>query len=81
MNEPSLTYDTVVDLVLRLSRADRARLIAQVAPTLVEDTAVKPPKQSSYGILADLTIDLSAADIDEARREMWKNFPREDIGR
>jgi hypothetical protein len=27
----------------------------------------------------DLNIDLSADDIDEARREMWKNFPRGDF--
>jgi hypothetical protein len=31
------------------------------------------------GRWADLGISLSAEEIDENRREMWKNFPREDI--
>lgn len=73
MSEQPLTYETVVALALRLSRKERARLIAQIAPTLVEETVVQGPKRSSYGILADLNIDLSAEDIDEARHEMWTN--------
>lgn len=80
MSEQYPFYNTVIELALRLSRAERARLIAQIAPTLVEDTpANKTSKRSSYGILADLGVDVSAEDIDQARREMWSNFPREDI--
>jgi hypothetical protein len=37
------------------------------------------PKQSLYGLWADLGIDISEEDIDQIRREMWGNFPREDI--
>jgi hypothetical protein len=41
---------------------------------------VKPaPKRSLLGLLADLGPAPSAEDIDEARREMWANFPRDDI--
>ena len=36
------------------------------------------PRKSLYGLLAD-TPSISAEDIDEARKEMWGNFPREDI--
>lgn len=32
-----------------------------------------------YELWADLGIDLSEKEIDEARREAWANFPREDI--
>ena len=39
----------------------------------------RPPVQSSAGLWEDLGVDISAEDIDEARREMWGNFPREDI--
>jgi len=78
INQP-LSYDAVIDLAMRLTRTERARLIAQIAPTLVEETPVRSAKRSSYGILADLNVDLSAEDIDEARRELWTNFPREDI--
>jgi len=31
------------------------------------------------GLWADLSIDLSTEDIDEARREMWTDFPRDDF--
>lgn len=79
MTEQPLSYDTVVALALRLSRAERARLIAQIASTLVTDTPADQPVQSLRGILSDSP--LSADDIDAARREMWGNFPREDIGK
>jgi hypothetical protein len=31
------------------------------------------------GLCADLNVKLSAEQIDEARREMWADFPRGDI--
>lgn len=37
------------------------------------------PRKSMLGILAHLGSAPSAEDIDEVRREVWKNFPREDI--
>jgi hypothetical protein len=40
---------------------------------------LRPPRQNGRGLWADLNIDLSAMEIDEARREMWKNFPRDDF--
>jgi hypothetical protein len=33
--------------------------------------------RSAKGLWSDLAVSLSAAEIDEARREMWKNFPRD----
>ena len=38
----------------------------------------KGPLRSPAGLLKGLGIDISEADIAEARREMWGNFPRED---
>ena len=37
------------------------------------------PRRSSEGLCADLGVDITAEDIAQARREMWGNFPREDI--
>jgi hypothetical protein len=37
------------------------------------------PLRSIAGLCEDLGSDISAEDIDQARREMWGNFPREDI--
>jgi hypothetical protein len=37
------------------------------------------PRKSLAGIWADLGIDLSAEEIDQARHEAWTEFPRRDI--
>jgi hypothetical protein len=37
----------------------------------------KPPRHNIIGLLADLKVDLTEANIAEARREMWANFPRD----
>jgi hypothetical protein len=39
----------------------------------------RAPHKSLAGAWADLGVDLSAEDIDEARREAWTKFPRQDI--
>ncbi len=37
----------------------------------------KPKRQISLGIAEDLGIEITSADIGEARKEMWANFPRD----
>jgi hypothetical protein len=44
------------------------------------ETAKRPPFRSPEGILADLNFTLTEEDLAEARREMWANFPHDDIG-
>ena len=39
----------------------------------------KKPLRSVKGLWADLDVSLSAEEIDAAQREMWKNFPRNDL--
>lgn len=58
---------------------DKQQEILSHATRLRDQTAPKMPFQSIKGILAGRGISVSADDIDEARREMWKNFPKEDI--
>ncbi|MBL8164188.1 MAG: hypothetical protein JNJ61_19535 [Anaerolineae bacterium] len=80
-------YEQVAVLAQNLSDLDKIRLIEALMATfrhkLEQETESEPPKarRSSYGTLAGLWegVSVSAEDIDEARREMWKNFPREDI--
>jgi hypothetical protein len=43
------------------------------------EVAEHPPFRSPKGILADLNFTLTEEDLAEARREMWANFPRDDI--
>jgi Protein of unknown function (DUF2281) len=59
--------------------ADKQQELLDFAEFLRERTTTKAPLKSAAGLWADLGIDITAEDIDEARREMWGNFPREDI--
>jgi hypothetical protein len=45
----------------------------------IESLEPKPdgPRRDPRGIFAGESFDLSLEDFKEARREMWKNFPRE----
>ncbi len=58
---------------------EKQREIYDHAKRLRAECAKKPPLKSVRGLWAGLGISLSAEEIDENQREMWKNFPREDI--
>jgi hypothetical protein len=76
-----MTFDEIVTLAENLPPLEKVRLVERVMATLETDLAEgkKTPKRSLLGLWADLKVGISAEDIDEARREMWGNFPREDI--
>ncbi len=76
-----LAFDQVRRLALQLPRAERARLASWLAATVDSgpNAPAPSPARSLYGLWADLGAAPSAADIDEARRELWQDFPREDI--
>ena len=42
-------------------------------------SAAKRPRREWIGSASNLGVDLTEEDIAEARREMWGNFPREDV--
>ena len=75
MDKP-VTLDEVAALAQQLTPLDKVRLIEQLTPaikqTLVQSTA---PRRSLRGLWRGL--DLRLEDIDAARREMWRTFPRE----
>lgn len=76
------TYDDVLSIARQLSPSDKARLLEDISAALRRDlvqpeTEKKKPKRSLLGLWEGVSI--SEEDIDEARREMWGNFPREDI--
>lgn len=75
----AVALDQILDLTRRLSSQDKLRLIDTLAQQLLQETRSTQPRRSLLGILADLGPAPSAEEIDEARREAWANFPREDI--
>lgn len=79
-------YDQIKAQVMHLSLAERMRLVEEVVSTFradIEASHINKLREEKpnpwYGLCADLGPAPSAEDIDEIRREMWKNFPREDI--
>lgn len=81
MSENLSEFDQVMALAQTLSPLDKVRLVEQVMAILEQELkAANPkPRRSLLGILAEYGHAPSAEDIDEARREMWGNFPHEDI--
>jgi len=65
--------------VVRALPAEKQREVLHHATCLRQQTADKRPLSSVRGLWADLGISLSAEEITENQREMWRNFPREDI--
>jgi hypothetical protein len=77
------TYEEVISMIEHLSDADQMRIVEHIGGVhrhkLTSRKINVQPRKSFYGALAHLGTAPSAEDIDEARREMWANFPREDI--
>jgi hypothetical protein len=77
--EKGIALEHALALVRQLSPVDKARLIEQIAPDIERELqAARPaPPKSLRGLWRG--IDITAQDIAQARREMWGDFPREDI--
>ena len=66
-------------LARQLSPSEKAQLVEQIVPDLARALQARPsiPHKSLRGLWRG--VDITEQDIAEARREMWGNFPREDI--
>ncbi len=73
--------EQIRELAKSLSPAQQLMLIGELVDHLRYNLPpdLKRPSRSLHGALKDLGPAPSADDIDEARREAWANFPREDI--
>jgi hypothetical protein len=74
-----MRYEDLLAAVQILSPSEKARLIEDVSAALRRDlgTVETPQRRSLFGLWEGE--DVSAEDIDAARRDMWGDFPREDI--
>lgn len=79
--QSTATLNEVFDLAKKLSPRDKIRLIEHMAPEIERDllSSQPNPRKSLWGLWANLGPAPSAEEIDEARREEWTSFPREDI--
>jgi hypothetical protein len=79
MTTTTSRFEQALALVREFSAVEKVRFVEEVMNALEADLNHPPvPKKSLYGMWAGL-VDISEEDIAEARREMWGNFPREDI--
>jgi hypothetical protein len=59
--------------------SDKQREVLGHATRLREQNFSQKPFRSIKGLWADLGVSMAAEEIEETRRAMWKNFPREDV--
>ena len=81
MNQGLPGLEKVVEMAKQLPPRDKARLIEILAALIEGDLPATPvgARKSLFGMCSDLGPAPSAEEIDEARREEWAGFPREEI--
>lgn len=58
---------------------EQQREVVDLVETLAKSNETRRPRRSLMGVFSHLKLHITDEDIAEARREMWSNFPREDI--
>ena len=58
---------------------DKQQEVLDFAEFLQQKVIPKKPRKSVKGMWNNLDINITEADIAQARKEMWGNFPREDF--
>lgn len=77
-----MSTETIEQSVLEKLRAlppEKQQEVLDFVEFLEHKTVANKPRRSLMGLCADLNVHITEEDIAEARREMWGNFPREDI--
>ncbi len=59
--------------------ADKQQELLDFAEFLAHQALSGPPLTTIRGLCADLKVDITAEEIQQARQEMWANFPREEL--
>ena len=74
----STLEQSIIEAIRTLSLEKQREILAH-AEKLRDDSRILRPRWSGKGLWADLNITLTAEELEENQREMWKNFPRDDI--
>jgi len=79
VTEKTVQLEEVQILVSRLAPLDKLKLLERLAKMLEQEFTQLAPLDTLDGLCADLGPGPSIQDIDEVRKAMWTNFPREDF--
>ncbi len=71
--------DELVNQVTELPLVEQMKVVERIMARMKYAVASEKPRTSLYGLLADLGPGPSEEDIAEVRRDMMRNFPREDF--
>ena len=74
-----MSLEQAILQAVRALPSEKQQEVLRHAARLRDETVKKKPFRSVRGLWADLGISLSANEIEENQRQMWQNFPREDI--
>jgi hypothetical protein len=69
-------FGVITEAKVRALPPEKREEVLDFAGFLESQPTRKFPLQSMKGLCSDLGVSLSEEDIAEARREMWKTFPR-----
>ena len=77
--ENTMTLQQILPLVQKLPVLDRIHLITVLTPQIERDLRYIQPmsRKSLRGLWRRLEV--TESDIDTARKELWREFPREDV--
>jgi hypothetical protein len=64
---------------VRALPAEKQQEVLNHAAKLRDEAGRKNPFKSVKGLWADLGVSLSQEEIEQNQRDMWRNFPREDV--
>jgi hypothetical protein len=79
LGEISMTIDLEQTVVqrLRILPIERQIEVLDFIDFLTQRSTSKKPRRNPIGLFAGLGIDMGAQEIDDARAELWKHFPRD----
>jgi hypothetical protein len=72
-----MTSEEVLLEKIKVLPPDLKQKAIEYVEALQKKAQKKIPRVSLEGIWADMDVNITEEDIREVRREMWKNFPRE----
>jgi len=72
-----MTIEEAVIEKLRGLPPEKQRQVLAFVESLRPPATAKRPLKSAEGLWANLGISITQRDIAQARREMWRNFPRD----
>lgn len=74
-----MNIETVIIENLRVLPEDKQQEVLDFIEFLKAKNLLTASSREIRGMCSDLDVHITEEDITEARREMWENFPKEDI--